>query len=58
MDFNAFLIGVALAAFAFSLFYYMSKARRLENEIEELEGKLNYISKVAYDLEQKLKEKK
>lgn len=59
MDFYSFIVGAALAAFTFSLFYYMSKARRLENQIEELEEKLEYMSRVAYDLEQKLnKEKK
>ena len=59
MDFNAFLIGAALAAFTFLLFYYVGKTHRLENEIEELEEKLNYMSKVAHDLKEKLnKEKK
>lgn len=58
MDSNSFLFGLALAALIFLLFFYMSKAHRLEKENEELEEKLEFISKLAYELKQKLEEEK
>ena len=57
MDFNAFGLGAALAALVFLLFFYMGKARKLEQEKEELLEKLEFISKVAYELKEQLDDK-
>ena len=57
MDFNAFGLGAALAALVFLLFFYMGKAHKLEQEKEELLERLEFISKVAYELKEQLDDK-